>query len=238
MKFYEIEEYLLNNIKKSFYLPDEKIESENELVKKFGVSRMTCRKAIENLVQRNYLYKIKGKGTYVKDNSNKHIIYLNETIGFSERTKRENLNPVTKVLKYEERVPEDGIREKLRLKKEEKIVYLKRLRFINNEPVVVEITYIPIKFINEKKLNEFFESKYNYALGENYKIIEMQKEYMGILPSRDIKELLEIKGNVPVFKQEITSILADGEIFEYTKAFYNQEKYKFLEILKKNIDKY
>ena len=77
MKFYEIEEYLLNNIKKSFYLPDEKIESENELVKKFGVSRMTCRKAIENLVQRNYLYKIKGKGTYVKDNSNKHIIYLN-----------------------------------------------------------------------------------------------------------------------------------------------------------------
>ena len=103
---------------------------------------------------------------------------------------------------------------------------------------MVEITYIPIKFINEKKLNEFFESKYNYALGENYKIIEMQKEYMGILPSRDIKELLEIKGNVPVFKQEITSILADGEIFEYTKAFYNQEKYKFLEILKKNIDKY
>ena len=238
MKCYEIEEFLLENIKKNVYLPGEKIESENELVKKFKVSRMTCRKAIENLVQRNYLYKIKGKGTYVKDNSKKHLIYINETIGFSERTKRENLNPITKVLKYEERVPEERIREKLRIKKSEKIVYLKRLRFINNEPVVVEITYIPKKFINEKKLNEFFESKYNYALGENYKIVEMQKEFMGILPSRDIKELLEIKDNVPVFKQEITSVLDDGEIFEYTKAFYNQERYKFLEILKKNIDKY
>ena len=101
-----------------------------------------------------------------------------------------------------------------------------------------EITYIPKKFVNEKRLNEFFESKYNYALSENYKIKEMQKEYMGVLPNRDIKELLNIKENIPVFKLENTAILENGEIFEYTKAFYNQEKYKFLEILKKDIDKY
>lgn len=238
MKFYKIEEYILNNIKNEKYLPDEKIESENELSKKFSVSRMTCRKAIENLVQRNYLYKIKGKGTYIKDNENKHIIYLNETIGFSERTKRENLDAITQVLKYEERLPSVRISKKLNVDKNEKIVYLKRLRFINEEPVVVEMTYIPKKFVNEKKLNEFFESKYNYALGEHYKIKEMQKEYMGVLPNRDVKELLDIKENIPVFKQEITSILDNGEIFEYTKAFYNQEKYKFLEILKKDIDKY
>lgn len=238
MKFYKIEEYILNSIKNEKYSSDEKIESENELAKKFSVSRMTCRKAIENLVQRNYLYKIKGKGTYVKNNENKHIIYLNETIGFSDRTKRENLNAITQVLKYEERFPSAQISKKLNVDKNEKIVYLKRLRFINEEPVVVEMTYIPKKFVNEKKLNEFFESKYNYALGENYKIKEMQKEYMGVLPNRDVKELLDIKENIPVFKQEITSILENGEIFEYTKAFYNQEKYKFLEILKKDIDKY
>ena len=117
---------------------------------------MTCRKAIENLVQRNYLYKIKGKGTYVKNNENKHIIYLNEAIGFSERTKRENLSAVTNVLQYEERFPSNQISKKLNINKEERIVYLKRLRFINEEPVVVEITYIPKKFVNEKKLNEFF----------------------------------------------------------------------------------
>ena len=238
MKFYKIEEYILNNIKNGQYLIEEQIESENELSKKFNVSRMTCRKAIENLVQRNYLYKIKGKGTYVKNNEDKHIIYLNETIGFSERTKRENLSAVTKVIKYEERTASTQIGKKLIIDKSEKIVYLKRLRFIDGEPVVVEITYIPKKFVNEKKLNEFFESKYNYALSENYKIKEMQKEYMGVLPSRDIKELLKIKENIPVFKQEITSILENGDIFEYTKAFYNQEKYKFLEILKKDIDKY
>ena len=238
MKFDKIEEYILNNIKSDVYLSEEKIESENELAKKFGVSRMTCSKAIENLVQRNYLYKIKGKGTYVKNNENKHIIYLNEAIGFSERTKRENLSAVTHVLQYEERFPSDQISKKLNINKEERIVYLKRLRFINEEPVVVEITYIPKKFVNKKRLNEFFESKYNYALSENYKIKEMQKEYMGVLPNRDIKELLNIKENIPVFKLENTAILENGEIFEYTKAYYNQEKYKFLEILKKGIDKY
>ena len=238
MKFYKIEEYIVNNIKNDIYLSEEKIESENELAKKFGVSRMTCRKAIENLVQRNYLYKIKGKGTYVKNNENKHIINLNEAIGFSERTKRENLSAVTHVLQYEERIPSEPVRKKLDIAKEEHVIYLKRLRFINEEPVVVEITYIPKKFVNEKKLAEFFESKYNYAVNENYKIKEMQKEYMGVLPNRDIKELLNIKENIPVFKLENTAILENGEIFEYTKAFYNQEKFKFLEILKKDIDKY
>jgi GntR family transcriptional regulator of arabinose operon len=47
--------------------PDERIPSENVLGKEFSVSRMTVNKAINNLVNEGFLYRIKGSGTYVRN---------------------------------------------------------------------------------------------------------------------------------------------------------------------------
>jgi len=43
----------------------DKIPGERALAKQFGVSYMTARKAIENLVAENYLYRVASRGTYV-----------------------------------------------------------------------------------------------------------------------------------------------------------------------------
>ena len=88
MKYDEIEDYILLNINTGVYKSGQKIESENNLSSKFNVSRMTVRRAIENLIHSNYLYREQGKGTFVKNHEDKLSIFLNEIIGFSERAKR------------------------------------------------------------------------------------------------------------------------------------------------------
>jgi DNA-binding LacI/PurR family transcriptional regulator len=60
-----IEMELEQKIRQGFLLPNARVPSENELSREYGVSRMSARQALTNLVVRNLLYRIAGKGTFV-----------------------------------------------------------------------------------------------------------------------------------------------------------------------------
>lgn len=66
-KYEEIEESIINWALEGKYNPHEKLPTESELVKMFNVSRHTIRKAISNLVSKEYVYSIQGSGMYVSD---------------------------------------------------------------------------------------------------------------------------------------------------------------------------
>ena len=53
----------------------ELVPSERELMAMFQVSRITVRKAVEELEQEGYLYKVQGKGTYVKGDQNSQDLF-------------------------------------------------------------------------------------------------------------------------------------------------------------------
>lgn len=61
-----VKEYLLNKIKTGELMPDDRIPSEKELMDMFQVSRITVRKAIDELVIEGYLYRLQGIGSFVK----------------------------------------------------------------------------------------------------------------------------------------------------------------------------
>jgi len=63
----QIKDEILKEIKKGKIKPGEKILSEEELAKKFGVSRMTAREAVMELINESYLYRLPGKGTFLKE---------------------------------------------------------------------------------------------------------------------------------------------------------------------------
>lgn len=66
-KYEELEQKLEEEIKKGVYKPGDKIPSENELPGKYGVSKNTARKAINELLKKGLIYRIQGKGTFVSD---------------------------------------------------------------------------------------------------------------------------------------------------------------------------
>lgn len=72
----QIIEFITNNIKNGTYKPGDRIISEYMLAETFNINRMTVRLAIDYLVSKGILYKIKGSGTYVCENYNtgKYII--------------------------------------------------------------------------------------------------------------------------------------------------------------------
>ena len=162
-------------------------------------------------------------------------------IGFNERAKRYNLKAETKIINYKLIKADKILSEKLKIEEKEKVYCAEKLRLMNDEPVIYEIVFVPKKFIgnDENEFEKYLKYKNKYLKENNEtEILKIEKEFEGILPDKNIKEKLELEEFFPVFKQEERTFLVDDIPFDITITYYNQDKYKFVEIINKNpIDK-
>ena len=128
--YYQLKESLL-----------QKIPTERELCEMYGVSRITVRKALDDLQNEDYLYRIQGKGTYVKRSS---IDYrLSKFYSFNEELSRRGLKERAQMLSFSKVVPEDKVRAQLHLAEGQEVFCVKRTRYMDETPYVIEISYIP-----------------------------------------------------------------------------------------------
>ncbi|MDC3416876.1 GntR family transcriptional regulator [Aquibacillus salsiterrae] len=68
-KYKAIKQAIKSKILDGTYAPNQKLHSESEMIKEFGVSRHTVRLAIGELANEGWLYKIQGSGTFCADRS-------------------------------------------------------------------------------------------------------------------------------------------------------------------------
>ena len=80
--YLQVEADIKNRILSKQYMPGDKLPTENELSDQYNVSKITIRKAIQNLSDEGYVNKVQGKGTFI--NFKKDKLYLNKTSGFKE----------------------------------------------------------------------------------------------------------------------------------------------------------
>jgi GntR family transcriptional regulator, arabinose operon transcriptional repressor len=66
-KYSMVKRAIQSDVLDGTYIPHQKISSESELMKQFGVSRHTVRLAIGDLVAKGWLYREQGAGTFVAD---------------------------------------------------------------------------------------------------------------------------------------------------------------------------
>jgi len=94
-KYYQIKQFLLRGIESKKYNPNSCIPSENELSKKFKVNKNTAVRALKELTQEGYLYRIQGKGSFVADFKK---LRNHRTVGLVIETEESSHPPFTKNL--------------------------------------------------------------------------------------------------------------------------------------------
>lgn len=204
---------------------DEAIPSETKLAEKFDVSRVTVRQAIELLVKENILYKVQGSGTYVKTNKIEHHIYKLQS--FYEEMKELNKKPFTKVIDFMVISPEENIASILKIDRNEKVFFIRRLRYADDELLVLEETYLPVKLFPDLTYEVMSKSKYDYIEKKGYKIKENFQEIIPTLPDEETKKLLELKKSIPILNINVWATLDNGSVFEYTKLYFRSDRYTF-----------
>ena len=139
---------LMNEVEKSIkngeYKPGDKLLTETEMAKKYGVSLITVRKAIGFLMEEGLVVRKQGKGTFVtKPKLSRNMKKLQS---FSEMCEQMGVEPGAKMLENRLVTAEGKVAEALGIEPGSNVVYISRLRYADHEPVQIEKSYFPLKY--------------------------------------------------------------------------------------------
>ena len=229
-KYYLLKNIIIEKIDNEEYTAEKPIPSERELMEIYQVSRITVRKAIDELVNEGYLYKVQGKGTYVKEDvGGSDLISITSC---TEDVKRLGMTPSKQVIGFE-LIPADAKRAKvLEITKENKVYKLGRILYADQEPLNVTITYLPENIFPELDKYSFDKDSLYATIQEKYdvKITKARRTMEAILARDDIAEHLDVEEGSPIilFRCVTFGKVNGKEIpIEYFKCYYRTDKFKF-----------
>jgi GntR family transcriptional regulator len=116
--------------------------SDAQLAARFGVSRITVRRAVDELVDAGVLYRIQGVGTFVRQNKLKEKLTLNSFLdAWTEKAGRFNV----RVSAFERMKAPGALAERLAVLAGTELVYVQRLRFQKDELVAIDDRYMRVE---------------------------------------------------------------------------------------------
>jgi GntR family transcriptional regulator len=140
--YYEqIASQIRNLIKDKKFVEGQTFYSEGEVARMLGISKMPVRQAFQKLRSEGLLVIARGKKPVI--GSGKLPWNFQELRGFSEEMRHRGLQPSAKVLSLELKEAEGEVAQALKLRKGEEVYCLKRLRYVDGEPVAVVTSYLP-----------------------------------------------------------------------------------------------
>ncbi|RSD25141.1 GntR family transcriptional regulator [Mesobacillus subterraneus] len=230
--YHQLEEYIKAQIDSGELQPDETIPSERVYADMFQISRMTIRQALTNLVNDGYLYRQKGKGTFV--NKKKVEQRLQGLTSFTEDMKERGFTPGSRLVSFEIIPAGREIADRLHLNENTPVYEIKRVRLADNVPMALETTYLPanlVKGLTEEIINQslyqYIEEKLSLVIHEATQQIEAS-----IAKEPELR-LLDIEKGSPVLLILRTSSLKDGTPFEFVKSAYRADRYKFVHTMQR-----
>lgn len=143
-KYLQIYDYLHGMIRRNKVELGDKLPTEMELTERFSVNRMTVRKALDKLVVEKMVVRKRGRGTYLLAKTPEEFIYsLDITTGFFKDIRNYGLQPSSKTLKVEVVEANERIASFLDLNQEMRAIFMLRVFYANDEPIMIEKNYMP-----------------------------------------------------------------------------------------------
>lgn len=211
-----------NKIKSGKYAPGDKIPSEPQLVKMYNVSRVTVRNAIQQLVNEDILIKKHGKGTFVKS----RIYTENYFCGgsFTETCIKMNATPSTRIICRERKKIDSEISELLEGEKE--AISIKRVRYVDSVPCIVELDYFPVHFdfllktpIENTSIIQLLTEKSHVVLSK------FEDQFQISFANKEFSDLLQTTVGTPLLEVTQTVSSPDNDIIYVNKQFILTSKY-------------
>ncbi|MFF2499561.1 UTRA domain-containing protein [Peribacillus sp. NPDC058075] len=230
-KYVEIYEDLKKKIEQNDYQYQQLLPSENTLIIEYDCSRNTLRRAIGNLVNEGYVQTKHGKGARVIYQDFKGNEYMfGETETFKEFAIRNNKKHRTDVTVFEELVVDEGINEHTRFPIGVEVYHLKRVRYLEGNPVIMDYNYFR-KDIAKGLTNEVAEdSIYEYLDRElNQRAVTAKRKMVVERTTEMDEKYLKLDGFNSVVVVTSHVFNADGVMFEHTQSRHTPGNFVFFD---------
>ncbi len=222
--YQQLEEVLLQRIHAGEWGPGERIASENELNKEYGLSRMTARGVLTKLVNDGVLFRVAGKGTFVAPAKI-------STVSPAYRGVREQLEALgyetkTELIRLGLEDVSHSIRERMGLRPDDPVFAVHRLRLAGGEPISLHRSYIPAglapDLASQDVVNEqlcvILENTYGLRMARVEETLEV-----AAAQAEEAKRLGVARGAALLKLDDLISA-ADGTPFEFTRIVFRGDK--------------
>lgn len=229
--YFQLQEIIKRKIEEGEYQPGDLIPTEKELQELYGISRITVRNAINGLVLEDLLVKRQGYGTVVA--SKRMVEDFSKLSSFTEKMRSQGAEVTSKVLEVARMQAPSRIAEHMRIETGDPVIEVKRLRFVDGEPIAFFTNYLlPIYGVNENddysgSIYELLEKKYGVSIVSGEKVIEAM-----VAASTEAK-LLNIAVGDPVLLIRNVTCDENGEPVDYAEGIYRADRYKYVVKLKR-----
>jgi len=237
-RYHQIENILERAIRIGTLKPYEKVPTEHELCRIFGVSRSVVRQALKGIEDKDLVVRSPGRGTFVAEK--KFSFHsLQGLKGFFQDVETVGSLPSSKILKKELTLASGKISHALDISDGSPVLFISRLRFIDDVPFLISRTYLAITRIPQEFQEEDFETQSLYALLEEkygYEISHSQRFIEATNASQNEDKLLTINPGDSLILTRTTTYFQDGTPFEYDIGLHRGDRARFEINIFKNSD--
>lgn len=233
-KYEMIKQDITKKIESSEYKSNQVIPSESELCAAYGVSRITVRKAIDELVHEGQLYRIKGKGSFVRDNASEG---LSRIYSFTEAIVHQGRTPSKKLLSMTMAGADPDTAHKMGLKADDQVYVIKSLYFADGQPYCINTSMLPAKLFPKLELFDFNNHSLYEVLKSFYHLTftKARQVLNATVGSREIHGYLDTDERQPLLKINAVSFCLLDEV---ETVFEIYESYILTDILSYFVEKY
>jgi DNA-binding GntR family transcriptional regulator len=223
--YMQIADLLRADIDAGTFATDSKLPGENELTRRFGVSRVTVRQAIAQLLTEGYVISKQGKGTFVS--RQKFLHDLKPMRGFYDALVAQGVEPKTKLLEFGPASPPEAVKETFG-SPDGDCFQLKRLYLVDDEPIALVVSYLPPEAsgLTWEQVNR----NPIYVLLERLLGMPVAKAEIRIrarTAGASVGQVLGLTSRAALLVMERESFGSNGTLREHTTFYIRPENYEF-----------
>jgi|SRR5690554_1132215 len=222
--YLQLYEQLKQKIVRGEWTEGDIIPPETRLMKNYGVGRETVRRAVLRLVNEGYLFRRRGKGTFVCRRRPEDG--LEQLVSFTSEMLARGYNPGTQVISHGYRHPNPEAAAILNCSPKEEIIFIKRLRTANDLPVAVEESYLRPDIFGDLDPAKLDGSFYDYlAYDKGIKPGKIVQEISSSLADEETAKLLDVDPGHPILQLTRLMYTTDGKPFFWMNFRYRGDTY-------------
>jgi len=224
--YIQLKESIIADIMAGHHEPHQRLPSERELCQRYGVSRMTVRQALAELMREGAIYTRIGKGTFV---SMPQLIkqQIGAVSSFSRDVIAQGNTPSSRVLEATVIPAPPMVARMLQIAPEADVILLVRVRLSDGEPLAIETAFLPFALFPDLLRHDFSSESLYDLLEHEYQLALVQAEQTITAALADAREADALGLQLPaaVLKLQHITQREDGIPVAFVRSSYRGDRY-------------
>jgi DNA-binding GntR family transcriptional regulator len=222
--YFQVAQQIEQAIERGELGPGSRLDNEIQLADRYGLSRPTMRRAIQELVGKGLLVRKRGVGTQVVHARVKRAVELTSLYDDLSRSQQK---PATRVLLHEEVPAPDEVAVRLGLPVGAPTVHIERLRLALDEPLAILRNWLPAALARFTEQDLEAGGLYARLRSSGVRICVATQRIGARAANAEQARLLEVKRGAPLLTMERTTFDDTGRAIEYGDHVYRSDTYSF-----------